>query len=74
MREWLQQRRAVLAEHGRVQEAAYRLTSLKQRHEHAFSTLAAALPGEAERAAGQLSALLAAAERFTIRKSRKARF
>ena len=50
----------------------HRLTSLKQRHEHAFSTLAAALPGEAERAAGQLSALLAAAERLCQQRERQA--
>jgi uncharacterized protein YhaN len=64
MREWLQKRGTVLAEHERARNADHRLAGVKRRHERALGILAALLPREAEEEAGQLQALLATAERL----------
>jgi chromosome segregation protein len=72
MREWLQRRGAVLAEHKRVQDAERRVAALRQRHRNAFATLATLLPREAEQAGGNLSALLGVADRLCRQRERQA--
>jgi uncharacterized protein YhaN len=71
MRDWMQQRGVVLAEHKRLQDAERRATALRQRYRSAFATLAALLPHEAEAAGGNLSALLRAADRLCQQRERQ---
>ncbi|MEA2776806.1 MAG: hypothetical protein QOF90_2212, partial [Acetobacteraceae bacterium] len=72
MREWLQNRGAILAEHKRVQDAGRRMMALRQRHQSAFAALAAILPREAEAAGGILPTLLHVAERIGRQREQQA--
>ena len=71
MREWLQKRGVVLAEHKRAQDAERRLMDLQRRYENAFASLAALLPHEAGAAAKDLPTLLRSADRLCQQRERQ---